>query len=81
MEIEDNPLAGNRGAFGASLVAKMVKSLPAMQETGVRSLVGKIPWTRKWQTTPVFLLGKSNGWRSSLVGYSSRGQKASDMTE
>jgi len=30
--------------------------------------VGKIPWRRKWQPTPVFLPGKSNGQRS-LVGY------------
>ena len=29
--------------------------------------VGKIPWGRKWQPTPVFLLGESRGWRS-LVG-------------
>ena len=26
--------------------------------------VGKIPWRRKWQPTPVFLLGKSYGQRS-----------------
>ena len=31
--------------------------------------VGKIPWRRKWQPTPVFLPGESHGWRS-LVGYS-----------
>ena len=31
--------------------------------------VGKIPWRRKWQPTPVFLPGKSHGW-SSLAGYS-----------
>ena len=41
---------------------------------------GKIPWRRKWQPTPVFLPGKSHGWRS-LVGYSSRGCKESDTTE
>ena len=29
--------------------------------------VGKIPWRRKWQPTPVFLPGKSHGQRS-LVG-------------
>ena len=34
--------------------------------------VGKIPWGRKWQPTPVFLLGKSHGQRS-LVGYNPRG--------
>ena len=30
---------------------------------------GKISWRRKRQPTPVFLPGKSHGWRS-LVGYS-----------
>ena len=30
------------------------------------------PWRRKWQPTPVFLPGKSHGWRS-LAGYSPRG--------
>ena len=30
----------------------------------VRSLVGKIPWRRKWQPTPVFFPGKSHGQRS-----------------
>ena len=30
--------------------------------------VGKIPWRKKWQPTPVFLPGKSHGQRS-LVGY------------
>ena len=27
----------------------------------------KIPWRRKWQPTPVPLLGESHGWKS-LVG-------------
>ena len=31
--------------------------------------VGKIPWRRKLQPTPVFLHGKSRGWRS-LAGHS-----------
>ena len=31
----------------ASLVAQMVKNLPAMQETWVQSWVGKIPWRRE----------------------------------
>ena len=42
--------------------------------------VGKIPWRRKWQPTPVLLPGKSHGWRS-IVGYSPWGRKESDMTE
>ena len=32
------------------------------------SLIGKIPWRKKWQSTPVFLPGKSCGQRG-LVGY------------
>ena len=42
--------------------------------------VGKIPWRRKWQPTPVFFPGESHGQRS-LVGYSPRGRNASDVTE
>ena len=42
--------------------------------------VGKIPWRRKWQPTPVFLPGKSHGWRS-LIDYSPWGRKGSDMPE
>ena len=56
------------------------KNLPAMPETWVGSLGQKIPWRRKWQLTPVFLPGKSNGWRS-LAGYSLRGCKELDTTE
>ena len=43
--------------------------------------VRKIPWSRKWQPTPVFLPGKFHG-QGSLVGYSlCMGlQKGSDVT-
>ena len=42
--------------------------------------VGKIPWRRAWQPTPVFLPRESHGQRS-LVGYSPRGRKESDTTD
>ena len=42
--------------------------------------VGKIPWKRKWQSTPVFFPGKSHGQRS-LAGYSLWGCIESDTTE
>ena len=42
--------------------------------------VRKIPWSRKWQPTPVFLLGTFLGQRS-LVGYSLWGLKESETTE
>ena len=57
-----------------------VKNLPAMQETQVDPWVGKIPCRRKWQPTPVFLPVKAHGQRS-LVGYSPKCWKESDMTE
>ena len=61
-------------------MAQMAKHLPAMQETWVQSLGGKIPWRGKWQPTPVLLPGKLHEQRS-LVGYSPWACKQSDMTE
>ena len=58
----------------------MGKNLPAMQETQVQSRGGKIPCRRKWQPTPVFLPGESQGQRS-LVGYNPWGHKESNRTE
>ena len=64
----------------ASLVAKLVKNPPAMQEPQFDSWVGKIPWRRTWQPTPVFLPGESHGQRS-LMGYSPWWRQESGMTE
>ena len=64
--------------FLASLVAQMVKNLPAMQKTQVRSLGQEDPWRRKWQPIPVFLPREFHGW---AIGYSPWGCKESDMTE
>ena len=59
----------------------MAKNLPAMQEDlGSNPWVRKIPWGRKWQSTPVFLPGEFHGQRS-LMGYSSWGHKESDTAE
>ena len=44
------------------------------------SLFTFLHWRRKWQPTPVFLPGESQG-RGSLVGCSPRGRKESNMTE
>ena len=41
---------------------------------GLDPWVGKIPWRRKWQPTPVSLPGKSHGQRS-LASYSSMGSQ------
>ena len=64
----------------------MVKNLPAnagdTRDTGsdpwFRS--EKIPWSRKWQPTPVFLPGIVHGQRS-LAGYTPWSCKELDTTE
>ena len=66
-------------SIGASLVAQMVKRLPTMRETQVRSLGREDPWKRKWQPTPVLLPGKSHGLRSLVV--QSMGPQELDKTE
>jgi len=51
----------------------MVKNLPAYagegNKCGFNPWVGRIPWRRAWQPTPVFLPRESHGQRS-LAGYS-----------
>ena len=51
-----------------------------LRKRGFNPWVGKTPWRRKWQPTPVFLLGKSHG-HSSLAGYSPRSHEESDTIE
>ena len=44
------------------------------------SLLGRFPWRREWQPTPVFMPREYHGQRS-LVGYSPWGHTESDTTE
>ena len=62
----------------ASLVIQMVKSSPAMQETRFNPWVEKIPWRRKWLSTPVFLPGEFHG-QKSLEGSQRVGHDWSDL--
>ena len=55
-----------------------VKNPPASAASAEE--VSLTPWRRKWQPTPVFLLGQSHGQRS-LAGYSPWGLKELEMTE
>ena len=62
----------------------MVKNLPAnagdtRDVSSIPALGRKIPWSRKWQTTPAFFSRKLYGQRS-LEGYSPWGREESDMT-
>ena len=58
-------------------MSEMIKNQP---EIPFDPWVGKIPWRRAWQPTPVFLPGESHGQRS-LVGYSPWCCKVLDRTE
>ena len=63
----------------------MVKDKSTVQETQEDTLfnllVGKIPWRRKWQPTPVFLPGKSHEQREAWQATDHGVSKESDMTE
>ena len=62
-----------------NLVAKNLFA-SAADRSGFDPWVGKIPWRRVGQPTPVLLPGEFHGQRN-LVGYSPWGRKESDMTK
>ena len=66
--------------LGASLIAQVVKNLPACRRLEFNPWVKKIPWRRQWLPTPVFLLGVVHEQRG-LVGYSPWGRKESDTSD
>ena len=57
--------------LGSQVVLVVKNLLTGAGRHAFRPWVGKVPWTRKWQPTPVFLPGESHGQRS-LVGYGPR---------
>ena len=61
-------------------MTQMVKNLPAMQETWIRSLGPEHPLEKEMAATPVFLSGESHGQRN-LVDHSPWVRKELDMTE
>ena len=70
---------------GASQVTLVVKNPPAnagdtCKRHGFNPCVGKVPWRRKWHSTPVLLAGESHGPKS-LASYSSWARRESDVTE
>ena len=60
--------------FWASLVAQMVKNHLQCGRPGFDPWVGKIPWRRAWQPTPVFLPGESP-WTEESGGLQSMGSQ------
>ena len=66
-------------AVTAFLMAQMLKNLPVLRKTWVRSLGWEDP-LEKGMATQVFLPGEFHG-KKSLAGYSLWGHKDLDMTE
>ena len=56
------------GFSGVSVIRNLPVNAGDMKP-GFDAWVGKIPWRRVWQPTPLFLPGESHGHRS-LAGYS-----------
>ena len=69
-----------RGGSWASLVAQMVKNLPAMRETWVQTLGWEDP-LEKGMATQSSILAWRSPWTEDLVGYSPWSCKELDMTE
>ena len=64
----------------ASLVAQWQRICLQCRRCRFDPWVGKIPWRRKWQPTPVFLLSQSHGQRN-LASSSPRGREELDTSE
>ena len=71
----ENPM--DRGAWWAA-VHGVTKSRTRLRDFSL--LFTFMHWRRKWQPTPVFLPGESQGW-GRLVGYRLWGHTESDTTE
>jgi len=63
-----------------NFVRRTFLPMQVMKKTGFNPWVRKIPCSRKWQPTPVFLPGKLHGQRT-LVDYSPWGHTKSNTTE
>jgi len=61
-----------RGSPGGASVQSLAANARDIRDVGKRHefdpWVGKIPWRRAWQPTPVFFPGKAHGQRI-LLGY------------
>ena len=85
-----------RGEGNGTHASTAARKMPWMEEPGRLQSMGSLRvrhdwvtslsvstfmhWRRKWQPTPVFLPGESQGWKS-LVGCSPWGGTESDTTE
>ena len=81
--IMDNPLKGIKFIFQTEFLWYFCFYITLILNVGKISIFELLlctRWRRKWQPTPVFLPGESQGW-GSLVGCHVWGHKESDTTE
>ena len=57
--LEESPLFYINEGFPGGSDSK--ESVYNAGDPGFNPWVGKVPWRREWQPTPIFLLGKSHG--------------------
>ena len=65
---------------GALTVKNLTANAGDVRDVGSVLGLGRLPWRRQWQPSPVFLSAESHG-QKSLVGYSPQGHKELYMTE
>ena len=70
----EDPLEKGKATHSSILPLTISFNFVRCGRPGFDPWVGKIPWRRKWQPTPVSLPGKSHA-RRSLTGYSPWGHK------
>ena len=68
------------GLVGVDIGKESACQCKRCKSRGFSPWVGKVPWSRKWQPTPVFLPRESHAQRS-LAGYSPLSHKELDTTE
>ena len=78
--MDETGWGGNYQDSETSLVAQMVRNLPAMQENQVQPLGWEDLLQKGMPTPPIFLLGEFHG-QGSLTDYSPWGHKELDTTE
>ena len=69
-----------RSGFPSGTSVKTPPAHAGDKTCGFDPWVGKVPWRRAWQPTPVFLPEESHG-PGSLADYGSWGHKELDMIE
>ena len=75
------PLQGQDKRKQALLQQKMLGICLQRRRSRFNSWVGKIPWRRKCQPTPVFMPGKSHGaWWATVPGVAKSRTRLSDFT-